>query len=109
MKVINCTPHILNIITDSKVIDIAPSGVIPRVSVKSEPVENIQEAGTFVPVCQDTYGEVVDLPEQQVGVYLVVSRLVAAAAKGRNDLLVPGSLVRNEQGQPIGCKGLARI
>ena len=109
MKIVNCTPHVLNIITDSKVIDLAPSGVIPRVSVTSKLSESILISGTEVPVYQDIYGELNDLPEQQVGVYLVVSRLVAAAAKGRPDLLVPGSLVRNEQGQPIGCKGLARI
>ena len=109
MEIVNCTPHIINIIVGDKVIDLAPSGVIPRVSVKSELSESILISGTEVPVYQDTYGELNGLPEQQVGVYLVVSRLVAAAAKGRNDLLVPGSLVRNEQGQPIGCKGLARI
>ena len=109
MEIVNCTPHIINIIVGDKVIDLAPSGVIPRVSVKSELSESILISGTEVPVYQDTYGELNDLPEQQEGTFLVVSRLVAAAAKGRNDLLVPGSLVRNEQGQPIGCKGLARI
>ena len=109
MKIVNCTPHVLNIITDSKVIDLAPSGINPRVSVKSELSESILISGTEVPVYQDTYGELNDLPEQQEGTFLVVSRLVAAAAKGRNDLLVPGALIRNEAGQPIGCKGLARI
>ena len=109
MKIVNCTPHVLNIIVGDKVIDLAPSGVIPRVSVKSELSESILISGTEVPVYQDIYGELNDLPEQQVGVYLVVSRLVAAAAKGRPDLLVPGALIRNEAGQPIGCKGLARI
>ena len=109
MNIINCTPHVLNIIVGDKVIDLAPSGVIPRVSVKSELSESILISGTEVPVYQDTYGELNDLPEQQEGTFLVVSRLVAAAAKGRPDLLVPGALIRNEAGQPIGCKGLARI
>ena len=109
MNIINCTPHVVNVVVGDKVIDLAPSGVIPRVSVKSELSESILISGTEVPVYQDTYGELNDLPEQQEGTFLVVSRLVAAAAKGRNDLLVPGALIRNEAGQPIGCKGLARI
>ena len=39
------------------------------------------------------------------------SALAAQAAKaaGRTDVLAPGPLVRNEQGQPIGCQGLSRI
>ena len=109
MNIINCTPHVVNVVVGDKVIDLAPSGVIPRVSVKSELSESILISGTEVPVYQDTYGELNDLPEQQEGTFFVVSRLVAAAAKGRNDLLVPGALIRNEAGQPIGCKGLARI
>ncbi len=102
MNIINCTPHVVNVVVGDKVIDLAPSGVI-------ELSESILISGTEVPVYQDTYGELNDLPEQQEGTFLVVSRLVAAAAKGRNDLLVPGALIRNEAGQPIGCKGLARI
>ena len=109
MKIVNCTPHVINVVVGDKVIDLAPSGINPRVSVKSELSESILISGTEVPVYQDTYGELNDLPEQQEGTFLVVSRLVAAAAKGRNDLLVPGALIRNEAGQPIGCKGLARI
>ena len=109
MKIVNCTAHVVNVVVGDKVIDLAPSGINPRVSVKSELSESILISGTEVPVYQDTYGELNDLPEQQEGTFLVVSRLVAAAAKGRPDLLVPGALIRNEAGQPIGCKGLARI
>ena len=109
MKIVNCTAHVVNVVVGDKVIDLAPSGINPRVSVKSELSESILISGTEVPVYQDTYGELNGLPEQQEGTFLVVSRLVAAAAKGRPDLLVPGALIRNEAGQPIGCKGLARI
>ena len=53
------------------------------------------------------------LPEPVVGVYLVVSSVVALAAQaaGRpvHDLLMTSGAVRNNQGQIIGCRRFARL
>lgn len=101
----NCTPHALNILVGDEVIDLAPSGIIPRCS-QSE-VSDGEVAG--IPVTRQVFGEVVDLPEPEEGTFLVVSRLVASACPERSDLLIPGPLVRDEEGKVVGCRGLSRL
>lgn len=101
----NCTPHSLNILVEEEVIDLAPSGIVPRCS------QSEVTAGTVagIPITKQVFGDVVDLPEPEPEVYLVVSRLVAAACPERKDLLIPGPLVRDDEGRVIGCRGLSRL
>ena len=102
----NLTPHPVNIFVDGvEKIVIPPSGIVPRCSQSEEQVGAVDG----IPVSQQTFGEVSDLPAPQPGVYLIVSRLVAAACPNRDDLLCPGPMVRGQNGQPIGCNGLAKI
>lgn len=61
-----------------------------------------------VSITESTFGETTDLPERQEGVYLIVSRMILEANKDRSDLLVPNELVRDEAGNIIGCRSLAR-
>lgn len=103
MKLINLTPHIINIITPFGVIDIPTSGTVARCSQNNEQIAVIND----IPVTKQVFGEVVDLPEPKEGTFYIVSRLVAAAVPERVDLLIPGPLVRGETGQPIGCNGLS--
>ena len=103
MKLINLTPHIINIITPFGVIDIPTSGTVARCSQSNEQIAVING----IPVTKQVFAEVVDLPEPQEGTFYIVSRLVAAAVPERVDLLIPGPLVRGETGQPIGCNGLS--
>lgn len=106
MEIINCTPHDLNIVReDESVLTIAPSGIVPRCTQRAEVVCSFDG----IAVTRQVFGEVYDLPESKPGVYLVVSRLVASAARGRKDLLVPGPMVRGADGRPAGCKGLSVI
>ena len=106
MEIRNLTPHILNIVAaDGTVVNIEPSGIVPRVSSSQEIVEVING----INVSHEVLGDVIDLPAPEEGVVLVVSRLVASAVSGRNDVLVPGALLRNDQGQVIGANGLARL
>ena len=103
---VNLTPHIVNIFVDGEEkVTLSPSGIVPRCSQTEEQVMIVDG----IPVSRQVFGEVVDLPAPQPGVYLVVSRLVAAACPNRNDLLCPGPMVRAQNGQPIGCNGLAKI
>lgn len=75
-----------------------------RVSCESRKVDTIEG----VDIYENVYGEVTGLPEFKEGVYYVVSAMVRQALPHRKDLLSPGQLIRNEQGQPIGCLGLVR-
>ena len=75
-----------------------------RVSCESRKVDTIEG----VDIYENIYGEVTGLPEYEEGVYYVVSAMVRQALPNRKDLLSPGQLIRNEQGQPVGCLGLVR-
>lgn len=99
---VNLTPHIINIVLeDGSTVNVPPSGKVARVEATFTP------AGTVsgVPVYRRKFGAVIGLPEFAVDTVYIVSALVAQAAP-RPDVYSPGELVRNDAGQPIGCKGL---
>lgn len=104
-QVINLTPHKVRIINDeNKTIRIiAPEDNPARCKQETVP------SGYFngIPLSATTFGEVYNLPEPKEGTRYIVSRLVLAACPDRSDLLVPNELVRDENGQIIGCKSLA--
>ena len=102
-NLINLTPHTINIVVPSGTIDIPTSGTIARCSQSNEVVGEVNG----ISVTRQSFGEVENLPAEQEGTYYLVSRLVAAACPERHDLLIPGPLVRNEAGQPVGCQGLS--
>ena len=99
MNFINLTPHIIKEVNSGK--EFAPSGAVARVSSEKEELQKLGE----IPVFEVTFGEVQDIPEPKEGVYYIVSGMVLSAASDRTDLVAPGDLVRNEEGQPIGCNG----
>lgn len=101
--IVNLTPHTVNEVeTNSK---FQPSGKVARVST-----QYIQQGDVDgIPLFVVKYGEVEGLPEPEEGTMYVVSSLVLEAMRGvRTDLIAPGELVRDEQGQPIGCKGFKK-
>ena len=102
---VNCTPHPLNIVQrDGSILTINPCGIVPRCSS----TEVVNGAIGLIDITKQTLGAVEGLPEEIPGVHLIVSRLVASAS-GRQDLLVPGALLRDDQGKVIGCKGLSLL
>lgn len=105
VMLVNATPHELNIVQlDGTVLTLPSSGVCPR----CESNELVDRAIGLIEITRQTLGHVQGLPDPIPGVYFIVSRLVASAC-GREDLLVPGALLRDDQGKVIGCKGLSRI
>nr|DAM67600.1 MAG TPA: hypothetical protein [Caudoviricetes sp.] len=52
------------------------------------------------------FSEVTGLFDYEEGTYLLVSAMVREALPLRNDLVSPGQLLRNDEGQVIGCLGL---
>lgn len=107
MKLINLTPHQIDIHTTDGVLSLPPSGQVARVSQTSTLVGPLDvDGGHTVVVNRRRMGAVTGLPDQVDGTALVVSALVAAAVPGRADVFSPGDLVRDSSGKPIGCQGL---
>lgn len=102
--VLNLTPHVLTIVLeDGNKIEIKPSGLIPRVSVKTVRIGEVNN----IPLFRNEYGNVVDLPDPVDGTLYVVSGLLKSACPDRSDLVVPAKQIRDDQGRIIGCEGLA--
>lgn len=104
MKLINLTPHALNIVAaDGSVVDIQSSGNVARVASSSAVVATINGINVTAP----TWGEVTGLPAAQEGVVLIVSRMVKDRVANRADVMVPGAPVRDAEGKIIGASGLS--
>jgi hypothetical protein len=109
MLVVNLTPHTLNIHSDDGSILNLPSVGNARCEVTSEQVETINSGTRNINVFRVNYGDVIGLPDSEQGVVYVTSLLVAQAVPHRRDVHSPGELIRNDEGKPIGCKGLRRL
>lgn len=99
-KVINLTPHSINIVGGPT---FEPSGEVARISSTNEGAGEMVINGESIPLITQEFGEVVGLPEEREGVLFIVSSLIFAQTN-RKDLLVPGEQVRDEDGRVIGCK-----
>jgi hypothetical protein len=108
MRLINLTPHAINLIADGKTVTLKPSGVVARCATCRTQVDTLTVDGVQIPVNQIGFGAVQDLPAPQDGVCFVVSSLVAQAAKGRQDLLTVDDAVRDASGNVVGARALAR-
>ena len=106
-ELINLTPRILNLIAadGSTVYYIAPkgNGNIARVSSSSSIIGTING----INVSRQTFGKVVGLPDAQEGIVYIVRRVVKDRVPDRNDVVVPGASVRDENGVTIGANGLS--
>ena len=103
----NFTPHNVVIVIDELEKIVIPSDGIARVTETKTAAPSIDVDGVAVETFVSAFGEVENLPPQEEGIMLIVSALVASAAK-RDDLLVPGELVRDDGGNIVGCKSLRR-
>ena len=107
MKLKNFTPHnVVIVINETKIV--IPSDGIARVTETKTVAPSIDVDGVIIETFISSFGEVENLPPQEEGVMVIVSALVASATKGRDDLLVPGELVRDDGGNIVGCKSLRR-
>ena len=112
MRIVNLTPHALNLMPegpDGPTVTIPPSGQVARCAVDRVQVDTVAVDGIAVPVNQTRFGEVSDLPDPQPDSIFVVSALVAQAVPDRQDVFITDDAVRDEQGRIIGCRALAHI
>ena len=108
MKLKNFTPHNVVIVMNETTKIVIPSDGIARVTETKTVAPSIDVDGVIIETFKSSFGEVENLPPQEEGVMVIVSAMAASAAKDRNDLLVPGELVRDNDGNIIGCKSLRR-
>lgn len=110
--IINLTPHKIVVVGEDGTVlaEIAPSGSVARVATSRTEIGSIDGGdGVTIPIYSTAFGAVEGLPAPEAGTIFVVSALVAGAAKGREDVVSPGELVRGADGQPIGCRGFSRL
>lgn len=103
MKLINLTPHDINVVADGTTVileTIPVSGVVARVGMEEEDLGrdgNIR----FVRVRP---GRPVNVPEPRPGTLFIVSRAVQEALPERHDLIVPTHMVKSPDRRTIiGC------
>ena len=103
-SLLNCTEHDVVITFGRKQFTIKPCGVCPRVESRTS-IEGMVGAIPIMSV--DLYG-ISDLPDKQEGTLLIVSRMVADAGQGlgRDDLVYPVNLIRDDKGRVVGAEGL---
>lgn len=105
MEIVNCTPHEIVIFRPDGRLVLSPCGIVPRVE-ETRTAERVVE-GVFLNNL--SMGALVDMPSRRESVIYVVSRAVAERCRHRQDIFIPDELVRDETGNVIGCKALARI
>lgn len=53
--------------------------------------------------------EVANLPEPKPGTYYIVPKMLAQACPERKDFIFPGTVVRDESGDVVGCIDFSRV
>jgi hypothetical protein len=106
--IINKTPHPVTLVDNQdkvvKTFPACPKEELIRLSAKTVPAKELDG----IPTSRTEFGSAIGLPDFEEGVYYIVSQLVKSAKADRNDLLVPAEVVRDSNGQIIGCKSLGR-
>jgi hypothetical protein len=110
-EVINLTPHVIRLIGDTATVELPPAGPAARVVLLPDRHDGqIRIGSLLVPLKQTAASaEVTGLPEQRLGVLLIVARPVAEALPQRDDLLYPHDTIRDANGTVTGCRSLGRV
>jgi len=109
----NFTPHQVRIVdAEGNVLATFPSLGTLRVKSNQKLVGhatyNDQEEMQGIPVFATEFGGIDNLPPKQKDTVYIVSRIVKNACSDRHDFVVPNELVRNQDGQIIGCQSFSR-
>lgn len=107
-KVQNMTPHVLHVRgEDGGMTEIPPCGHVIRVSMTRTRTGSVGGVATYASVA----GPVEGLEHIEPLAHAVVVSRIARMAMVEQGIYVfriytPGTLIRNDAGQPIGCDGL---
>jgi len=102
-NILNFTPHALNVVDLDGNVTTFPSVGVARVATSTKTLDPINGFG----VVATAFSDVTGLPDYDPDKYYVVSRLVLSACPDRADLLCPGELIRDADGNVVGCKGFS--
>jgi hypothetical protein len=120
MKIINLTPHQINIYrADNELLISLPKpneedvarvnssmmaiSYISQVNGENiDPLDGLGGIAEYIP----QYGDPSPIPDEKRDTIYVVSMLYKSARPDRKDLRSPGTLIRDDAGRPIGCLGL---
>ena len=99
----NYTPHDIVLLDSAGNKTVIKSSGIARVSTNRTVVGDI----FGFDLTKEFLGDVTGLPNQQQGIFLVVSRVVKSALPNRTDLVCPdtGNAHRNDKGHIVGVFG----
>lgn len=103
--IVNKTPHTVYVYDDDSILlaEYQPDSVPVRIKADVKRIGDLAE----IPLTSTVYGDLEGLPDEQPGVYYIVSGLVKAACPERKDLLVPSEQLRDSEGRVIGCKSFS--
>lgn len=106
MEFVNLTPHTIDImdVAGNPIANIAPSGTVARANMIRKQVGSFDGIPTFLTM----YGEPTGIPEPAADTIYIVSGMMVQAVPDRTDVWAPGDLLRNAEGQVVGCVGLSR-
>lgn len=103
VNLINLTPHALHVkLKNDETLVIPADGRVARVSTTQKEIDELNNIAIY----ETEYGEVVDLPEPVKNTFYIVSKITQDACRHRDDLLSPGNLIRDNEGNIVGCEGL---
>ncbi len=108
MRLVNLTNHDIHIINGIAV-TIPVSGHTAHVKEDVKAVGWLEIGTANIPLIAKRYGEIEGLPPREPGTVFITSTIVAIAAweAGRDDVVAPGELARDQSGKPVGCMNLA--
>lgn len=123
--VINCTPHDVDIYTpsgcymrdgflyrrDDEIEFPQPFRTYPAAKEPARVifVQKVEDMADGILVYRWFPEEVVNLPDPKPGTYYIVPKMLAQACPERKDFIFPGTLVRNESGDVVGCIDFSRV
>lgn len=110
-QLVNLTPHTITLVDqNNQPVLTVDSSAVARVSAQTTTVGTYSVNGIEIPRTHTVYGEVEGLPAPIPGTVYIVSGMIvsALASQGirRDDVVVPGLQVRDDQGRVIGCRSL---
>lgn len=107
-NIVNLTPRAITLMRyDGTIISkIEPSGIVARVFERTwDTGEMIGE----IPITENTYDYVWNLPEPEEGTVYIVSAVVTGRCRERCDVFVPNESVTDVNGKVVGYLSLARL
>jgi hypothetical protein len=106
MKLVNLTPHTIDIYNRNKelVLSVPPSGQVARVETEIR----FTGESNGIPLFVTKTGRVIDLPAGPHGDTMYIVSGMLRSYVDRSDLFQPGELLRDDSGRPMGCIGLSQ-